>query len=87
MEKVIDGKGGMIINFMKAFDSVYRPAVWQIMKSYGIVDSIIDIVKCLYANSRCSVRTEGELGEWFQIVTGVRQGCILSPLLFLLVID
>ena len=63
MEKVIDGKGGMIINFIdfrKAFDSVYRPAVWQIMKSYGIPDNIIDIVKCLYANSRCSVRTEGE---------------------------
>ena len=33
------------------------------------------------------MRTEGELGEWFQIVTGVRQGCILSPLIFLLVID
>jgi len=48
---------------------------------------IIDIVKCLYDNSRCSVRTEGELGEWFKTVTGVRQGCILSPLTFLLVID
>ena len=44
-------------------------------------------MKCLYNNSRCAVRTEGELGEWFQIVTGVRQGCILSPLIFLLVID
>ena len=60
---------------------MYRPAVWQIMKR------IIDIVKCLYNNSRCAVRTEGELAEWFQTVTGVRQGCILSPLIFLLVID
>ena len=30
---------------------------------------------------------EGRIGEWFQIVTGVRQGCILSPMLFLLTID
>ena len=77
MEKVIAGDGGMAINFIdfrKAFDSVHRPAVWQIMKEYGIPEGIIDIVKCLYDNSRCSVRTEGELGEWFQIVTGVRQG-------------
>ena len=75
MEKVTDGDSGMAINFIdfqKAFDSVYRPAVWQIMKAYGIPDGIIDIVKCLYNNSRCAVRTEGELGEWFQIVTGVR---------------
>ena len=33
------------------------------------------------------MRTEGELGEWFQIVIGVRQGCILSYLIFLLVLD
>jgi len=64
MEKVIAGDSGMayFIDFQKAFDSVYRPAVWQIMKVYGIPDGIIDIVKCLYNNSRCAVRTEEELG-------------------------
>jgi len=90
LKPVTAGDSGMAINFIdfqKAFDSVYRPAMWQIMKAYGIPEGIIDIVKCLYNNSRCAVRTEGELGEWFQIVTGVRQGCILSPLIFLLVID
>ena len=38
-------------------------------------------------DSRCAVRAEGQLSNWFQIVTGVRQGCILSPLIFLIVID
>jgi hypothetical protein len=33
------------------------------------------------------VRADGQQGEWFQIVTGVRQGCLLSPLIFLLVVD
>ena len=41
----------------------------------------------MYSNSRCAVRSNGQLGEWFQIETGVRQGCILSPMLFLLVMD
>ena len=40
-----------------------------------------------YNNSRCAVRSNGQLGEWFQVVTGVRQGCILSPFIFLLVMD
>ena len=33
------------------------------------------------------MRADGQQGEWFQIVTGVRQGCLLSPLIFLLVVD
>jgi hypothetical protein len=33
------------------------------------------------------VRADGEVGEWFQIITGVRQGCVLSPMIFLLVMD
>jgi len=33
------------------------------------------------------VRADGEVGEWFKIITGVRQGCVLSPLIFLLIMD
>ena len=33
------------------------------------------------------VRANGQISEWFQIVTGVCQGCVLSPLLFILVMD
>jgi len=51
MEKVIAGDGGMAINFIdfrKAFDSVHRPAVWQIMKECGIPEGIIGIIKVLW---------------------------------------
>ena len=57
------------------------------MKSYGIPSKIIDIIRSFYDCSRCAVRYGGEVGEWFQIVTGVRQGCVLSPLIFALVVD
>jgi len=33
------------------------------------------------------VRSNGQLGDWFQVVTGVQQGCILLPLVFLMVMD
>src|ERR1700733_14168394 len=53
----------------------------------GIPIRIIDIAKSFYDGSRCAVRYEGVVGEWFGIVTGVRQGCVLSPMVFALVVD
>jgi hypothetical protein len=41
----------------------------------------------LYDGYACPVRTEERLDDWFQVETGVKQGCILSPLLFGIVID
>jgi len=40
-----------------------------------------------YTNSSCYVKLEEGNTEYFEIETGVRQGCILSPFLFLLVVD
>jgi Reverse transcriptase (RNA-dependent DNA polymerase)/Endonuclease/Exonuclease/phosphatase family len=90
IEKCVAGNTNILVNFIdfkKAFDSIQRPAVWNILAQYGIPAKIIDIIKGMYKESRCAVKMEGKLGEWFQIITGVRQGCILSPLLFLIVID
>ena len=90
IEKCVAGNANIIINFIdfqKAFNSVQRTVVWSILAHYGIPEKIIGIIKGMYKESRCTVRVEGRIGEWFQIVTGVRQGCILSPMLFLLTID
>ena len=75
------------IDFKKAFDSIHRTSLWNIACSYGIPGQFVNTFKSLYANSRCCVRTEGGTTYFFDIVTGVRQGCILSPFLFLLTID
>jgi len=75
------------IDFKKAFDCLHRPAVWSILSSYGIPEKIIRVIQNFYRDSRCAVRSDGQLGDWFQIITGVKQGCLLSPLIFLLVMD
>ena len=41
----------------------------------------------MYANNRCCVRHGGQHSEWFQVKSGVRQGCVISPLLFNIVTD
>lgn len=39
------------------------------------------------ADIRCAVRVEGKIGEWLKVMTRVKQGCVLSPLIFLMVMD
>ena len=75
------------IDFKKAFDSIHRESLWAIARAYGIPPKYINIFKALYNNSRCCIKTQSGNTDFFCIITGVRQGCILSSLLFLLVVD
>ena len=75
------------IDFEKAFDSVHRDTLWKIMKSYRIPSKLIRIIKAMYNESECAVQTGSGLTEWFQVKSGVKQGCNMSGFLFLLVID
>lgn len=75
------------IDFKKAFDSVHRESLWLIARSFGIPPRFIAIFKNLYRESSCCVQTDTGHTSFFGIETGVRQGCILSPFLFLLAMD
>ena len=44
-------------------------------------------IKAMYSNFECAVVEEGETREWFQVQSGVKQGCTMSGFLFLLSID
>ena len=57
------------------------------MKAYGIPDKVINVVKPTYENFECSVVDEGELTDWFRRTSGVKQGCVMSGFLFLVVVD
>ena len=48
----------------------------------GIPDHLICLLRNLYAGQEATVRTGHKTTDWFQIIKGVRQGCILSPSLF-----
>lgn len=75
------------IDFVKAFDSVYCPALWKILMHYGIPNKIISIIQMLYKDFHAKVICGTELSYSFPIQTGVRQGCLLSSLLFNVWID
>ena len=75
------------VDFKKAFDSIHRPSMWKVLRHYGIPEKIVNIIKDMYDESNCSVRVGHEHTDWFSVETGVRQGDVLSPLLFNLVLD
>jgi hypothetical protein len=57
------------------------------MAHYGIPQKFINIIRNSYNNMQCRIIHEGKLTESFDVKTGVKQGCLLSPFLFLLAID
>ena len=75
------------IDFEKAFDSVDRESIWNILLHYGVPIKFVDIIKALYEGFSCQVIYAGKLSESFEISSGVRQGCLLSTFLFLVVLD
>ena len=90
IEQTIEFQKSAIVNFIdfqKAFDSVHRPILWKILASYGIPEKYINILKALYKSSSCCIKTANGHTEYFEIMSGLRQGCILSPFLFTIVID
>ena len=75
------------IDFEKAFDSIDRDTLWKLLRHYGIPPKIVTLIQKMYDGTSCKVLHEGRLTDSFQIKTGVRQGCLLSPFLFILAVD
>nr|KAG5702936.1 hypothetical protein BaRGS_034709 [Batillaria attramentaria] len=90
VEQSLEWNSPLYINFIdyeKAFDSVDREALWKLLRHYGVPGKIISLIRCTYQDMSCRFAHAGQLSESFEVKTGVRQGCLLFPFLFLLVID
>ena len=75
------------VDFEKAFDKLNRKALWNLLKKYGFPEKYITIIQQLYDNHSIRILYENQRSDPVNIETGVRQGCILSPTLFLVAID
>ncbi|KAK2168165.1 hypothetical protein LSH36_20g15017 [Paralvinella palmiformis] len=68
----------------KAFDRVSHDFLFAALQSYGFGDSIIKWVQLLYKDITSIIEVDGFFSKPLQITRGVRQGCPLSPLLYVL---
>jgi hypothetical protein len=62
-------------------------AIWESINEKGIPVKLINIIKELHRESNCGISHRGKFNDPIPIRNGVRQACVLSPLLFNIVLD
>ena len=75
------------IDLEKAFDRVPRRVIWWAMRKLGLDEWIITLVQTMYKNTTSKVRVNSLFTDEFEVKVGVHQGLVLSPLLFIIVLD
>ena len=77
----------LFVVFTKAFDSIHRGKMEQILLTYGLPKEAVAAITILYRNTKVKVRSPDGDTEYFDIVAGVLQGDTLAPYLFIICLD
>ena len=77
----------VLIDFQKAFDTVEWNFLFDALKAYKFGPNFISWIKLLYTEIRSCTLNNGYLSQNFKLSRGIRQGCPISALLFLLVAE
>uniref|UniRef100_UPI00358E0C29 craniofacial development protein 2-like n=1 Tax=Myxine glutinosa TaxID=7769 RepID=UPI00358E0C29 len=89
-EKYMEKRKKLFLGFVdleKAFDRVPRKVLTWALRKLGVEEWLIRVVMAMYKRARTAVRTkDGNSGE-FEVKVGVHQGSVLSPLLFVAVME
>ena len=72
----------VFIDLAKAFDSVYREALWVVLERIGCPPKFISIIRLFHDGMTGHVLPSGNVPEAFAISNGLKQGCVLAPVLF-----
>ena len=75
------------IDLEKALDGVPRDVIWWAMRKLGIDEWLVRLVQSMYKDVRNRVRVGDGYSEEFGVGVGVHQGSVLSPLLFIIVLE
>ena len=82
-------KNHMIISIdaEKAFDKINHPFMIKTLMKVGIEGTYLNIIKAIYDKPTANIILNSEKLKAFLVKSGTRQGCLLSPLLFNMVLE
>ena len=72
------------IDFKKAYDSIHRGKLIEVLIRYKVNPKVIDIIVQMYERDRTTIQL-GKMKETIDVTCGIRQGCSISTLLFKMV--
>lgn len=72
----------MFVDLKAAFDSIDRERLWSILEEKKINKGLIRKIREVYEDTKVVIKTEEGLTGAFRTGKEVRQGCVMSPLLF-----
>ena len=75
------------IDAEKAFDKIQHPFMIKTLQKARIQGTYLNIIKLIYDKATASITLNGEKLKAFPLKSGTRQGCLLSPLLFNIVLE
>ena len=77
----------IFLDLTKAYDSIDRARTLEVLKAYGVGPNILHFIKTTWESDKVIPRQAGCYGKEFVTTRGVRQGDVMSPTIFNIVVD
>ena len=77
----------LFLDFKKAFDTVEPEFLFKTLEKFKFKETFIRWIKSLYNNISATILNNGWMSENFELSRGLRQGCCVSSLLFVIVVE